>query len=223
MAKKYDNAMDEGDDVEEQQQILLDPSGLNPYFDKKITSRRNDIFLYKEVDEDLARELIDQLEAMYLNIIQVCITLGMCEKPYINLHICSPGGTVDQAFAIIEVMENIKHGLKPFNIPMDINTYIEGNADSAASLIACCGSKRYISKYAGCVIHGMSSGAVGKVKDIYTVSDNLKDIEKIYVDIYCSHSKLTKEEMAAIMKEEKRYTPEWMLEKGLVDEITKTF
>lgn len=210
---------DEGDEDED---TVLDPSGMNPFEDKKILVRRNDIFLYKSIDDDLAREFADQLEAMYLNLLQICISTGL-GNPRINLHLCSAGGGLEAGFAIIESMKDIQTGLKPFNIPMAVDTYIEGNADSCASLIACCGSRRYISKYAGSVIHGLSGGAEGKNRDIQTIAQNLTDMEKVYKSIYLSHSKLTEEELDAMLKEERRYTPDFLFEKGLVDEITSSY
>lgn len=64
---------DDSDDSDDGQTMVIDPSGMNPYIDKNILVRKNDIFIYKEITENLTRELVDQLESMALNLIQVCI------------------------------------------------------------------------------------------------------------------------------------------------------
>ena len=214
---------DDSDDSDDGQTMVIDPSGMNPYIDKNILVRKNDIFIYKEITENLTKELVDQLESMALNLIQVCISTGL-DNPKINLHLCSPGGSLDYGLAIIETMKEIQNGIKVagVRIPVPVDTYIEGSADSCASLIACCGRRRYVSKYAGSVIHGLSSGFSGKNPDIQTTAKNLMDLERIYKDIYLSHSKLTEEEISSMIKEEKRYSAEFIVEKGLADEITET-
>ena len=128
--------------------------------------------------------------------------------------------------AIVQGIEDIKEGRIhqvggiPIKIP--IYTYIEGEADSAASLIACVGTKRFCSKYAFSLIHDVrqvSAGQVQKTDDIEVEAQNLRLFKERFYDIYLAHSKLTREKLEKIASKESYSTPEELLEYGLVDEI----
>ena len=72
----------------------------------------------------------------------------------INIFINSPGGYVTDALGIVDVMKAIKS---------PINTIILGRAASAASLIATCGGKRYISANSEVMIHEAAMQGFGYI------------------------------------------------------------
>lgn len=199
--------------------------GMSPYgMPSPILSIRNHIYLNSEIDETISRVFISALYEMALSIASTSLDSGLEPCP-IEIHINSHGGIVEDGFQIIQTIKNIQKGniLKVgyVNIPIAVNTHIEGSADSMASVIASIGNHRTISKYATCLLHNVKQlgGGGGHASDIKDEADNLEIIEKIFKDCYKEHSKLTDEELDDIMKHEKAYVPEQLLKWGLVDEI----
>ena len=159
-----------------------------------------------------------------MNIIDTAIENNFPIIP-IHLHINSTGGLVSDALAIVQGIEDIQEGRIhqvggiPIKIP--VYTYIEGEADSAASLIACVGTKRFCSKHALSLIHDVRQigGGIKKIDDIQTEAANLQMIKDKFYEIYMEHSKLTKEELQKICEKEDYSTPQQLMEYGLIDQI----
>ena len=190
-----------------------------------IISIKNHIYFYDEIDTTVARTFYSTIHEVAMNIIDSSIENNFPIIP-IHLHINSCGGSCSDALAIVQGIEDIKEGRIhqvggiPIKIP--IYTYIEGEADSAASLIACVGTKLFCSKYAFSLIHDVrqvSAGQVQKTDDIEVEAQNLRLFKERFYDIYLAHSKLTREKLEKIASKESYSTPEELLEYGLVDEI----
>lgn len=207
------------DDLQDQQAALLAAAA-----GKTNILIKNHYYLYDDISMDSAKSLVVNLSELAMTIVQNSLTTGMELCP-IHLHICSPGGDLTAALAIVKLIEDIKigkvGGLGSFKVPIEVHTHIEGEADSGASLIACVGSKRYCSKNALSLIHPM------RVLDAsFKTSDEQKQTlenndrwNKIYKRIYLEHSKLKEKELEEMFKKEKFYTPEELVKFGLVDEI----
>ena len=71
------------------------------------------------------------------------------EPPPINIHIQSGGGSLMNAFYIVDLIQNINS---------KVNTYVDGYSASAASLMNVVGNKRYMTKNSMMLIHQLSSG-----------------------------------------------------------------
>lgn len=189
-----------------------------------IISIKNHIYFYDDVNTTVARSLIAAMHEITMDMIHTAAENNMPLVP-LYLHINSYGGDVSDALAIVQAIKDIQsgtiHKIGNINVPVEVNTIIEGEADSAASLIACVGSHRAISKYALSLIHDIRQigGAGGKVEDVEVSASNLKMFKKKFYDIYLAHSKLTEEKLAEICGKEDYSTPEQLLEWGLVDEI----
>ena len=208
-----------------EQEILI-PGAKSPFGPASpIISVKNHIYFYDEVETTVTRALFSAMHEMAMSIIE-----GAVENNYpiipIHLHINSNGGSCSDALAIVQGIEDIQEGRihqvggMPIKIP--IYTYIEGEADSAASLIACVGAKRFCSKHALSLIHDVrqiSIGSVQKTDDIQIEAQNLQMFKDKFYEIYLSHSKLTKEELAKVCEKEDYSTPEELLKYGLIDEI----
>lgn len=106
-------------------------------------------------------------------------------KP-IKIHISSPGGYVQEALAILGLIEHYKAKDIVFE------THVRSIAASAATFIAIAGTEghRYINPYATFMIHQLSGGAIGELKYMndrmkfnnYTWKQ-VKKIYKKYTDI----------------------------------------
>jgi len=190
-----------------------------------IVQVKNHIYLHDEIDETIARALFSVLHEAAMSIISNAIE-NNCDITPIVLHINSTGGTVNSGLGIIKCMQDIQEGrihqLAGVPIKVPVNTIIEGEADSMASLIACVGNKRYASKDALSLLHEVrqtSFGQTQKTDDIATEAENLAKFRDIFYKIYMEHSKLTEEQIKEICKDEKYSTPEDLLKFGLIDEI----
>lgn len=190
-----------------------------------IISVKNHIYLYNDINTTVTRALFVAMHEMATGIIQTA-TDNNTEINPIVLHINSVGGSCSEALAIVQCIKDIQNGTihKIGNIPIKIPIYtvIEGEADSAASLIACVGTHRSISKYALSLLHDVrqiSAGAVEKVDDIEISAKNLGMFRRKFYDIYLEHSKLTEEQLKDICSKEDYSTPQELLDWGIVDEI----
>lgn len=107
----------------------------------------------------------------------VVTTLSELEKQYnkINVRINSCGGSVFEGLAIYNAIRNSK---------ADIEIYIDGIAASMASVIALCGRKVYMSKYAQLMIHCVSGGAYGTTKDIENILEEMRALEGTIIKMY---------------------------------------
>lgn len=189
-----------------------------------IISVKNHIYFYDDVNTVVTRALFSAMHELAMDIISNSVENNSPIVPIV-LHINSCGGACSDALAIVQCIKDIQNGTihhvggMPIKVP--VNTVIEGEADSAASLIACVGSHRAISKYALSLIHDVRQigGPGGKVDDITTEAKNLQMFKDKFYDVYLSHSKLTKEQLQKICEKEDYSTPEQLLEWGLVDEI----
>lgn len=134
----------------------------------------------------------------------------------INIFINSPGGVVTDTLGIIDVMNAIQ---------APINTVILGTAYSAASLIAACGDKRFISPNSEMMIHEAAMQGFGYIdtRD-EKFTNNLKRVEELNERINAIYAKKTGqsfEEITKIMssKDDVFMTAEESIKFGLVDEI----
>ena len=185
---------------------------------------RNHIYFNEDINDNSTKELVMQLHELALGIVDECLKTG-CEPCPIELHLNSKGGSLEDSLQIIQTIENIQSGrackVGETFIPICVNTHIEGEVDSGASLVACVGSYRTCSKYSMCLIHPMRSiDATYKTIEEQTVAiKNNARWNEIYLNIYLKHSSLSKEELEEMMKTETFYTPEELIKFGLIEEI----
>ena len=203
---------------------MIDLSALTGGGDPKNYLVRNHYYFNDEINPVTARALIINLHEVALTIVGNCLETG--NKPAdIELHINSNGGSLSDALQIVHVIKDIQSGkackIGDALVPVNVNTHIEGEADSGASLIACVGNHRTCSRYAMSLIHPMRSldASFKTVEEQNVAIENNKKWNEIYKGVYLEHSKLTREQLDTMFKTETFYTPEQLLEFGLIEEI----
>lgn len=135
------------------------------------------------------------------------------ELPII-IHINSVGGSVYDALAAVDTIEQYK------NMGFKVHTIIEGCAFSAATVLAICGNKRFITPNSSYMIHEMSStGFNGNLTAMEKLTKSMKSTTDIFEKIYEKYSKITKPQIKKLIKSEEYLGAEKVLELGLVDEI----
>ena len=155
------------------------------------------IFIDNAIDSDLANGVVSQL--MYLD------SLNNNE---ITVYINSPGGTVYDGFAIIDVMRRIKSPVK---------TVCIGSAMSMAAIILICGDNRQATELATIMLHQPSGGISGTSSEINIVS---KEIDRVKDIMYNIIKKKTAIQNPLELLEKDYYIPAEEAKKlGIIDEI----
>lgn len=122
-----------------------------------------------------------------------------CSK--INVRINSIGGSVLDGYSIVSAILNSK-------VPCD--TYIDGLAASISGVIAMAGKKCYMADFGTLMLHNPSGGNDQNVLDL---------VKNTLVTIFEQRTKLTAEEISAMMDKETWLGAAEALNMGLVDEI----
>lgn len=122
-------------------------------------SKKRKIFLFSEIDDNVAMEIISQLE--YLD------SEG---KEEIKLYINSPGGSVSAGFAIVDAMTRCRS---------DVSTICTGIAASMGAFILSCGTKgrRFATPLSEIMIHQPLGGAQGQATDIQLAAEHITKIK----------------------------------------------
>jgi len=170
--------------------------------------------------------LIDNKRSIYLfdpifpwtaeNLIRDLLEMNSESQEPINIFINSPGGIVMDALGIVDVMKAIKS---------PINTIVLGRAASAASLIATCGGKRYISANSEVMIHEAAMQGFGYIdtRD-EKFAKALKKLDEMNIrvnTIYAKQTGKTLDQINKVMatKEDIFMTAQEAISFGLVDAI----
>jgi ATP-dependent Clp protease, protease subunit len=150
------------------------------------------------------------------SLIKDLLKMNSESKDEINIFINSPGGVVIDALGVIDVMNAIDS---------PINTIILGSAASAASLIAACGDKRYISENSEVMIHeaAMQGDCYLDTRDnkLGKALARLEQVNQKINSIYAAKTGKSLEEVNKVMatKEDIYMTAKEAIAFGLVDTI----
>lgn len=132
--------------------------------------------LMSDIDDDSAKEII-----------QWIIESNFSEDPpdILNLLVCSPGGTLSAAFAIIDVM-------KSSHIP--IRTIGVGQIASAGLMIFMAGTKgqRVLTPNTSIMSHAWSGGSLGKAHELFAIGKEFELTNERMINHYIKHTGLKK-------------------------------
>lgn len=134
----------------------------------------------------------------------------------IEFFISSNGGSVNDMFAIYDLMELVKHN-------RDIATFGYGRIASAAVPLLAFGTpgKRHMSKHARIMIHHCSSEVGGTHPTIRSSFAELKKVEAMMIQVLAENSNVSVGEYYNIFSKntDEYFSAEEALEMGLVDKI----
>lgn len=203
---------DDSDDDEPSSMPNLPITELLKHINSDVYMVDNHLYFRTEV----SKESIDKLNKEIIAYCRNYDILKEMHKGYniqpkpIYLHITSDGGDLFAGFYAVDIIQSS---------PIPIYTVVEGSAVSAASLMACVGKKRYMTKNSYILIHQLSSGIVGnfhEIKDNFENDTTLMDnINKIYIEH--SNKKLNKKMLKDILDHDKYWDYDTCLKYGLVD------
>ena len=172
-----------------------------------VSKKGNDIYLYGDINQDSSKLLKDYINEANDQIDKI--------KEYhpvspINIHIQSNGGSFLHSLYIIDLIKNS---------PNEIDTYIDGFAASAATLVSLAGEKRYMTKNSLMLIHELSGGSEGKYNQI---KDNMRNFDlfmNMIKNMYKENSKLTENDLNYLLSHDFWLSSKECLEYGLIDKI----
>ena len=130
----------------------------------------------------------------------------------VNIRINSCGGEVYCGIAIYNAIKNSR---------ADVHLYVDGIAASMASVIALCGKPVEMSKYARLMLHSVSGGCYGNIKEMQKCIKEIESLEDSLADIYAARLGLTADEVKARFfdGEDHWLTAREALDLGFVDGI----
>ena len=139
------------------------------------------------------------------------------DKEPIEIYINSPGGSIDQGLAIIDVMKIIEKKYPDIYIA----TVCVGQASSMGAWILAAGRKgrRYASENAKIMIHQASAGIRGETSDLYNFIQHLRRREDSMVSKFSRWTGQSKEKIRKDMERDFYMTAEEALEYGIIDHI----
>lgn len=126
------------------------------------------------------------------------------------VHITSNGGSVNDAFAIHDILTN--SGKK-------IITVIEGMCASAATIISMAGSERQMTQYSQLMIHNPYGLVQGDADELQKAADEMQRIEDKIANFYADKTGTSAQKFDKWMKEEKYMDAEEALSLGFVTEV----
>lgn len=180
--------------------------------------RERNLFFTTQVTQasisQLTQEIIN-INETDAKIVQIYEIYGLKYEPKpIKLYIDSYGGYVYQCFGLLEVMDKSK---------TPIHTIVTGAAMSCGFLMAITGHKRFAYEKATLMYHQVSSGAVGKLKEMEEEIIETKRLQKMIETHTLRFTTISKERLqkAFDAKEDWFIDAKEALKLGAVDEIIK--
>lgn len=179
--------------------------------DIKITQVNNKIMFYSDVNSSSILKLINCIDQAKKHLNSNSSDIDD-ESKRIYLHICSDGGELYPALAVIDII---------LNSNIKIITICEGCVASAGVLISLAGHQRLIRKHSYMLIHEIRSTCWGKYtecKDDMKNNDILMKDMKKYINNRCNN-KLLKKDMNKILEHDILWGSDTCLKYGLVNKI----
>ncbi len=139
------------------------------------------------------------------------INMQNSENTEINIHIKSHGGSLLPSLGLVDI-------IRCSDIP--INTYIDGYAASAATLISIVGTNRFINKHGVMLIHQLKMGLeYSKYSEIKDLADNADTLMNIIKDLYLEYSNIDKNKLNYLLDHDLWLNSTTCKDYGLVDII----
>ena len=203
-----------------EQRLIVIPS--QPSFDP-YEHKPHVVKLYGEITEESCGEVIESLYEM--RELSKEVELVDPEDPEsetvvkynpFELLISTEGGLVADMFAVYDVMKHLQQDV-------EIGTFGVGKVASAGVLLLAAGTKgkRKIGKNCSVMIHEISGGEFGSVKEIKNGTKQIQKIRSQYIDALVENTKMSRKKVLYYFRKhvDIYFTAEEALKHGIVDEI----
>lgn len=210
---KFINDGDEESHAVEGEEISLTPDLMSMLADDARM-----VGLYGEVNEDNCKTLISHLYSINLMDREKLDNPDgepQIIKP-IEMLVSTEGGHVQEMFGVIDVLRQIKE-------ISEIHTTGIGKVMSAGILLLAAGTKgkRKIGKYTRLMLHSISGGDFGSIKQLENNLQEVKWYQSKYIDALTENSNMSSRQLKAIFrkKSDTYFDAAQALKWGIADEI----
>jgi ATP-dependent protease ClpP protease subunit len=131
----------------------------------------------------------------------------------LEVHVNSGGGSFFEGLAIYNTLRQYEAR------GVIVETWVDGLAASAASIIMLAGDRRVVSKSAMVMIHNVWSWAVGDANDMEKAAKELRQFNAVAATTYAERTKENKTTALALMDEETWMEGEECLTRGFATEV----
>lgn len=175
-----------------------------------------DLYLTGEITVESVNDIIRAINDINANDTYLTKYYAVTNCDYnpapINIYINSVGGDVMAAMSLITMIES---SLTP------VHTHCIGEASSAGLLVFITGHKRFGYKSSMFMYHELSSGSIGRLKDLEESVEVWKQMQKNIDEIFTLYTKFTQEELDEIRAHKRDFTFYYKeaIEKGIVDQV----
>uniref|UniRef100_A0A6C0L005 Protease n=1 Tax=viral metagenome TaxID=1070528 RepID=A0A6C0L005_9ZZZZ len=187
---------------------MLDKPEAPKPVEARPTAKPLTIRFHTPVTSDSCSKLAEALVQMDIQSKQLEASFG--QRMPVKLHLQSLGGELLPTFYICDLIQNLD---------TPVHVYIDGFVASAASLMAICGEKRFMTKNSCVLVHQLRAVSSGKLSDMKQEIDNLNNFMGSLRQIYLENSNVKEEELDDLLTSELWLDSEKCLELGFVDEI----
>lgn len=159
----------------------------------KSSETNTDVYIYGDIRKP---DLIDRWlgdDESRTDAFTFAEALENVDTPNLTVHINSYGGSVSEGLAIYSLLSQFKGHLI---------TIVDGFACSAASVIFMAGKERIVPESGILMIHNAWTSAQGDSNDLKKAASDLEKITQPSVNIYCSKTGLSEEQVKKMMDEE---------------------
>jgi ATP-dependent protease ClpP protease subunit len=139
-------------------------------------------------------------------------TKGTTAEDTLIVHIHSPGGDVNEGFAIYDHL---------VSFGATVETRIEGLCASIATIIAMAGTKRTMTENSNFFVHNPWTFTEGDAAQLQETADQLKAVEEKIAAFYSKNTGKEKDEMLLLMADASDITPDKAKELGFITEVVK--
>lgn len=194
---------------------------------KEIETKERIITLFNEVDESTMATAVEKIfqinredEEWIKNVQNVMTASGAkfspskidIEMPHIQVLLSTYGGSVYDGLALYDAIKASK---------TKVDVIIGGKSMSMGTIIMLGSETRKAYRNTTFMVHEMSTGFLGKIKDMEDDLDESKRLQKVLWDIITSETKITQKQLNELYEKKKDWfiTAEEALELGLITEI----
>lgn len=160
-------------------------------------------------------QLLGEIDTESVNgtILQLRYLQAQEPEKEITIYINSPGGSVPDGLALIDVMGALR---------CPIRTVCMGTAASMAALIFACGNDRHITGHSRVMIHDPRVGRVGgDALHLYATAKDLMQTREVTARILADCTGHTLDEVYAKTEDDTYFTAQEALDWGLADKIIR--
>ena len=184
--------------------------GTSIYFSDKITyaTAHDLILMIKNCEMDILEEMDVGEEAV--SKVKSRYTTVRAEPKPINLFLTTNGGLVHAAFAVVDTIRSLR---------VPLYTTVLGYVASAGTLISLAGTRRFITPNSFMMIHEIRSGFWGRFSDARVEYENVTKLMEHVTGYYISRTRLTREQLAPMLRTDTDLTAGECVTLGLVDGV----